>query len=1299
MGVSVSAQTRSLVRMLLQSIGHAFDLIEELVTHPFFHSLSNADWKRYQLGPLIICSLLINLFELASPLYINIVYSSILPTRSMESLLVLSVGVVVLMLIGGCLKSLRSSLTGIDGARLEHHNRMVALDHFSRLPLGTYTSSTPAAHIERLTSISLLRDEASIQSLTVAIDLFFSLVFVLVLFIIGGSMGFIALVAVILYFLRSLQFARDYEVIARQRDALDLLRNTSQGQLLDSAALIKANGLVRQYLVRHEKQLEEVAFQRKSNAQFTGQYQAFSAFASQMTLASMVTWGAYLVITEHLLVGALAACLLLTSKVLGPWQQAMDLWNNYRRFGHARDQYYALLAEPLETTGGEQDFQLLAKPGDALTISVADYFQCSISVGSVVWVRDQHCGADGRMLFMALQQLQTINRLHLNNVPIESFPRNQLRQFIAFADPSVDFFDGSLLQNLTSFQASRYQRRAFFWSYLSGLDDKVRQLPQGYSTVMGKGHRSGLSGDAFMLAHLVRALATNPQVLLIDLNRCAYGKEFIAGLEKILQRTRGRITILISGGGRVLNNLCQQKVDLPQLNLDEVLAERKNDNNQQISKNASPQNLSLSLLRDLTLSTDAPMAFCVRLLLQQLKWMGRPEELFELMSGDPCQMDLVDARNLLLSLGFSSRQLVVRQWSQLKTQILPTIYVDPSNIPWVLMSGRQGQVFAANAIGRTSLEKLTPGGQLVLIQERVLINRVGLLQQIFFRFIDRISLLYGISLSLALIALTLPFYIRTVYNIVIPSSNAYSTAWLFAGVLVVFFLDWVLRQWRSFILAQLVGRIDALISKRLLETTFGLDLQQLESLGLQGVNSLQRNLDNLLTFLQGPLAFACLDFPFIFIYLIAIFLIGGALVWVPLLFMALSGMLVWSLSRLYGGAAALNMTSGLGLSQALQELVNRFLEVKLAKMEWIWLQRLRGLSAESTCSGLALNQQVSRLQVITLTATQLAGVLTLAVGTWMASTSDQVTVAMGNLIAAMFFVWRVFSPFQQLMNVLLRFTTMRSQYQQLDQFLRMKPQAFSAASASQSHSPRLQGSVFLDSVACRLAGNNGLILTRISFSVSPGQILAITGNVSCGKSAVLKLIDQLYPLTSGSLLLDGKDYRQFSSEGIQRNIAYLMPNSSYLPGTVWDNLTASNPDIDLGYVYQVCDALRIRSVIEALPSGFHTIIDDRMVHQLPAGSLKLLGLAQVLIKDAPILLLDDLSQGLTPEQFDAVLKLLPTLTRTIRDNKPRSVIVATDNNQLLQSADLLCILEKGVTVFNGTPDQLRNRIQKVSTAD
>jgi ABC-type bacteriocin/lantibiotic exporter with double-glycine peptidase domain len=544
------------------------ELVDELIHHRFFQSLRQVDWSDYQLGPILIASVLINLLELSSPLYINIIYTSVLPSGSMASLVVLTIAVVLLMVLGGWLKAIRLGLTGGDGARLEHQRRMQSLAHFLQMRLVDYLRVSPAAHLDRLNSINLLRDESALQSLTVAIDLIFSLLFVLVLFLIAGSVGIVAVVAIVVYLLRALAFARAFEDLSKRRDRLELDRIAYQGKLMDSIDLIKSNGLGRQFLVGNEQLQEELAWQRMVNNNFDGQVQAFGALMSQLTFAAIVTWGALRVIQGGLLVGALAAALLLAGKILNPWQQAMALWSSYRRLAHARDEFDALMAIPVESEGGSE---LIGGSGGMVTLTLEGRNLAAVPSGSVVLLRDRQFGAEVRHLFMGLIQITSQPGLQLNGLPIERYQRDDLREAVAYVDPSREFFEGTLLENITSFQPRRYQRKALFWSYLTGLDTTVRGLPQGYATAMGTSVPTGLSRDAQQLFQVVTALSRSPQALLLDLSDCSYGKEFIDGLERILKRTRGKITVLISGTGRVLNTISDQQIDLSD-SMSEVLA-------------------------------------------------------------------------------------------------------------------------------------------------------------------------------------------------------------------------------------------------------------------------------------------------------------------------------------------------------------------------------------------------------------------------------------------------------------------------------------------------------------------------------------------------------------------------------------------------------------------------------------------------------------------------------------------------------------------------------------------------------
>jgi len=699
------------------------------------------------------------------------------------------------------------------------------------------------------------------------------------------------------------------------------------------------------------------------------------------------------------------------------------------------------------------------------------------------------------------------------------------------------------------------------------------------------------------------------------------------------------------------------------------------------------------LIRDLTLTGEAPIAFCVRLLLQQLGWTGRQERLFELFGRDPRGMDAVDARNLMLRLGFTSSQENLQNWQQLETHNLPALYVDQGREAYVLIRGDKDEIIAANAEGRLDLNALQTGGSLILFQEASSSDRSSMLQKVLYRFRNRLTLLYAISFVMALLALVVPFYIRAVYNLVIPSESGFTGAGLYIGVVLLFFADWLLRQWRSRELASVAARIEALVGLRLVEKTLELDSNQVSVLGPRNFQNQQRNLDALLVYLQGPLALALLDFPFVVIYLAAIYLIAGPLVLIPMVLMAVTAGLVLVLGRYYNIATEMNVSSELGVAQTQQELVRRFLEIKQSNLEWVWLQRLRGLSAQSTKSSLLVNRQLGYLQVIVSTAAQLAGVLTLAGGVWIAYSNPSNTALLGTLIAAMFFVWRVFTPFQQLMNAMVRYETMRKQFTRLNQFLKLRQ---TSRPKSADESQRLFGAVLLDSAASRVGRDNTLVLTRTSFAIDPGQILAITGRAGCGKSASLRVIDQIYPLTSGTLLFDGRDHRQFSTDLIQSNIAFVMEKTELLPGSILSNLQTMNPDSTEGKIREILAELEILDYLDNLPEGLETSLDEAVVYQLPQGVLRLISLAQALVKDTPIMLIDDLSQGLSPDQFQTFLNVLPSFRKSYFSGKLRSIIIATDNKLMLEKADQICILDRGVTSFQGTAQQLQKRLQQKS---
>lgn len=697
------------------------------------------------------------------------------------------------------------------------------------------------------------------------------------------------------------------------------------------------------------------------------------------------------------------------------------------------------------------------------------------------------------------------------------------------------------------------------------------------------------------------------------------------------------------------------------------------------------------LFRDLTLSKDLPLVFCIRLLLRELQWKGQISELVNLLGRDPRDIDLVDARNLLLQLGFNSKLDRLNDLNALKRFSLPALYISPENQPYTLIS-KDKFVFAGNAFGRFDIDQISFGGFILSFDDIKPDDNVLIGKQMLYHFSSKISILYWISFGISLLALALPLYIRAIYNIAIPSGAMLSSVLLFIGIGFLFFLDFNMRQWRTNLLSQMVGKLDSLLGMKVVQKFLALDYSQIKNLNLSTYSTRVRNLDGMLNYLKGPLALALLEFPFIIIYLIAVGLIVGNLVFVPILIMLISGLIVMLLSKFYSVSEELNIKTSIGILQAQQELVTNFKEVKLAHLEWVWVQRIRALSGESSKSGLILNKQAGILQILISTSAQLAGVLTLAFGAWILFTSPGGNDVLGDLIAAMFIVWRVFTPFQSLMNALLRFDTIKNQYYQLDRFLKLRSSTLINRDFNNSK-PLLFGTIQLDSVSSRNSSGTKLSLTKINLKFAPGDINAVTGNPGSGKTSLLNVISQLLPVAGGNLLFNGIDHRQFTSVDIQNNISYVMSNSQFLPGTLWENLTAMNPDAPVDGVMEICEMVGVCDFISNLHDGFDTCLNYDFSSDFPLAIRRLLSLAQALIKDSPILLIDDISHGLSVNQFQNLVTALPRMRRCSFSKQDRSIILTTSNNLLLQTADYICILDKGVSTFQGTQEQLAKLVQ------
>jgi ATP-binding cassette subfamily B protein len=207
------------------------------------------------------------------------------------------------------------------------------------------------------------------------------------------------------------------------------------------------------------------------------------------------------------------------------------------------------------------------------------------------------------------------------------------------------------------------------------------------------------------------------------------------------------------------------------------------------------------------------------------------------------------------------------------------------------------------------------------------------------------------------------------------------------------------------------------------------------------------------------------------------------------------------------------------------------------------------------------------------------------------------------------------------------------------------------------------------------------VLKNVSFTVHPGEKIAILGATGSGKTSIIYLIPRFYDIDSGSILIDGNDIRDFKLSSLRRQIGLVLQDVFIFTGTIKENIAFGKPDASMDEIIHVAKLARIHDFIETLPEGYNTIIGERGV-TLSGGQRQRLTIARALLTDPKILILDD-----SLSFVDA--KTEQEIQEAIEDAmKGRACFIIAQRLSTIKNADKIMVLDNGEVVEFGTHSEL-----------
>jgi ABC-type multidrug transport system fused ATPase/permease subunit len=207
------------------------------------------------------------------------------------------------------------------------------------------------------------------------------------------------------------------------------------------------------------------------------------------------------------------------------------------------------------------------------------------------------------------------------------------------------------------------------------------------------------------------------------------------------------------------------------------------------------------------------------------------------------------------------------------------------------------------------------------------------------------------------------------------------------------------------------------------------------------------------------------------------------------------------------------------------------------------------------------------------------------------------------------------------------------------------------------------------------------ILRDVSFRIQPGEFVGIVGPTGAGKSTVVSLIPRFYDTLTGSVQIDGVDVRDYRLKGLRDQIGYVLQDTVLFRGTIYDNIAFGNPNATKEEVMAAARMANADEFISKMPKGYETQVGERGA-TLSGGQRQRIGIARVMVRNSPILLLDEPTAALDSESERLVIDALEKLM------KGKTVIAIAHRLTTIRDANQILVISGGVVAEDGTHAEL-----------
>lgn len=535
------------------------------------------------------------------------------------------------------------------------------------------------------------------------------------------------------------------------------------------------------------------------------------------------------------------------------------------------------------------------------------------------------------------------------------------------------------------------------------------------------------------------------------------------------------------------------------------------------------------------------------------------------------------------------------------------------------------------------------------------------------------------SFLINLFVLASPLFTMNVFDRVVPN-NAIETLWVFAiGVGIVMMLDTFLKFTRTYLLENAAKKSDIIMSSIIFEKILNLKMAN-HPASVGTFASRLKDFDTIRAFLTSATIGVLIDLPFTILFLLVIYYLGGKMVLIPLVSIALIFLLSYLIKKPLKKSVEDTHEAAANKNSILIETLNNIETLKtlgtLGQIQWKW-EEATGQIANKSLKSRILS---SSLPTIIGLLIQLNRIMIVVYGVYLISDFE---LSLGGLTATMLLAMRALSPMANLARVMTSYEDTKASYDAIDEIINKPSERPEGKTFVQA--PEFSGDIEFKDVTFTYPYNDVPALKNVSFKINPRDKIAIIGRIGSGKSTIQKLLLGLFEPDSGQILIDGIDIKQIDPADLRKHMGYISQDIMLFRGTVKDNITFRATHASDGAMIRAAQISGTDEFIKKHPKGYEMAVGERG-QGLSGGQRQSIGIARAFLLNAPIMLFDEPSNAM--DQVTEA-KLLKNLEAELQDV---TTIIVTQKMALLKIVNRVMVMHEGKLIIDAPKEEALKKL-------